>query len=85
MRDALKVSWFQWRGPGVARFDPEQARVMDAGGKPSNIGGRATTRVTFDTPGTYVLRAFAEDMSVFTLPPDITVNVTGPDAGVSQR
>jgi hypothetical protein len=84
-RDGLRVTWFQWRGPGVARFDPEQARVMDGDGRPSNTGGKATTRVTFDTPGTYVLRAFAEDLSVFTLPPDITVTVTGPDARVSQR
>jgi hypothetical protein len=80
----LKVSWFQWRGPGVAQFDPEQAGVMDAQGRPSTTGGQATTKVTFDTPGTYVLRAFAEDLSVFTLPPDITVNVTAPGA-VSQR
>jgi hypothetical protein len=77
MRDAVKVSWFQWRGPGVARFDPEQARVLDGDGKPSNIAGKATTNVTFDTPGTYLLRAYVEDMSLFTLPPDITVTVRG--------
>jgi hypothetical protein len=86
LRDSLKVSWFQWRGPGIARFDPEQARVLDADGKQSNTGGKATTKVTFDRPGTYVLRAFAEDMSVFTMPPDITVTVTGAEvSAVSQR
>jgi hypothetical protein len=86
LRDSLKVSWFQWRGPGTARFDPEQARVLDADGKQSNTAGKASTKVTFDKPGTYVLRAYVEDMSVFTLPPDITVTVTSDSSSsASQR
>jgi hypothetical protein len=75
LRDALKVSWMQWRGPGVASFSPSDVRVLEAAGKYSGTGGKATTTVTFDTPGTYVLRAFVQDMSLMTIPPDITVVV----------
>jgi len=66
LNDALRVSWVQWRGPGVAKFDPRVIRVAD---------GKATTKVTFDKPGTYVLRAYAEDASIHT-PQDVTVVVT---------
>ena len=85
LRDSLKVTWLQWRGPGTAKFDPDQARVLDADGKQTSTVGKATTKVTFDTPGTYVLRAYAEDMSVFSIPPDVTVTVTGTPAGVGGR
>jgi hypothetical protein len=36
--------------------------------------GKATTSVVFDKPGTYVLRAYAEDASIHT-PHDVTVTV----------
>jgi hypothetical protein len=85
LRDSLKVTWLQWRGPGTAKFDPDQARVLDADGKQTSTVGKATTTVTFDTPGTYVLRAYAEDMSVFSIPPDVTVTVTGAPPGVGGR
>ena len=77
IRDALKVTWLQWRGPGTAKFDSYQVRVLEADGKYSGTGGKAITTVSFDTPGTYVLKPYVEDMSLFTLPPDITVAVTG--------
>jgi hypothetical protein len=66
LNDSLRVSWVQWRGPGIAKFDPRVIRVVD---------GRATTKITFDKPGSYVLRAYAEDASIFT-PQDIRVTVT---------
>ncbi len=65
LNQSLRVSWLQWRGPGVVRFDPKTARVID---------GKATATAVFDTPGTYVLRGYAEDASIHT-PHDITVTV----------
>jgi hypothetical protein len=65
LNDSLRVSWVQWRGPGTARFEPKVIRVVD---------GKATTKITFDKPGNYVLRAFAEDASIHT-PQDISVSV----------
>ncbi len=57
MNESLRVTWVQWRGPGIAKFDPAVVRVAD---------GKATTTVAFDKPGAYVLRAYAEDASVHT-------------------
>jgi hypothetical protein len=75
LREALKVSWLQWRGPGKASFNPAEVRVLEADGKYSGLGSKATTTVTFDTPGTYLLRAYVQDMSLMTIPQDITVVV----------
>jgi hypothetical protein len=55
LRESLRVSWVQWRGPGTATFNPAVVRVAD---------GNATTVVAFDKPGAYVLRAYAEDASI---------------------
>jgi len=77
LRDSLRVSWVQWRGPGRAKFDPEVVRVADDAGTQTGTAGKAGTTVTFDKPGTYMLRAYAEDMSLFTLSDTITVTVTG--------
>ena len=65
LNQSLRVSWIQWRGPGIAVFDPRVVRVAE---------GRATTNVTFDKPGVYVLRGFAEDASIHT-PFDVRVTV----------
>ena len=65
LNDSLRVSWVQWRGPGIAKFDPKVIRVVD---------GKATTKITFDKPGSYVLRAYAEDASIHT-PHDVSVTV----------
>ena len=65
LNQSLRVSWIQWRGPGIATFDPRVVRVAD---------GKATTTVVFDKPGTYVLRAYAEDASIHT-PHDVQVIV----------
>jgi hypothetical protein len=66
IREALRVSWFLWRGPSPVKFDPAVVRVAE---------GKATTTATFDQPGTYVLRAYAEDASIHT-PHDVRVTVT---------
>jgi hypothetical protein len=80
LRDSLRVTWVQWRGPGTVKFDPEVARVLGPDGTQTGTSGRATTTATFDQPGTYVLRAYAEDMSLFTIAPDVTVTVTAPSS-----
>jgi hypothetical protein len=38
------------------------------------VDGKATTAVTFDKPGSYVLRGYAEDASIHT-PHDVSVTV----------
>jgi hypothetical protein len=65
LNQALRVSWVQWRGPGLATFDPKVTRVVD---------GVATSKIVFDKPGTYVLRGYAEDASIHT-PFDVKVTV----------
>jgi hypothetical protein len=73
LNQSLRVSWLQWRGPGIATFDPRVARVVD---------GKASTSVVFDKPGRYVLRAYAEDASIHTAQ-DVQVTVVA--AGTAQR
>src|SRR5215475_2820243 len=51
-RQGLNVTWTLWRGAGAVRFDPPTMVVKD---------GKATTKATFSAPGTYVIRAFADD------------------------
>jgi hypothetical protein len=75
LKELLRVTWLQWRGPGRVKFDPEVVPVTDAAGKNTRTVGTATTKVTFDKPGTYVLRAYAEDMSLFSTH-TFTVTVT---------
>jgi hypothetical protein len=65
LNQSLRVSWLQWRGAGIAKFDPPVVRVAD---------GKATTKIVFDKPGVYVLRAYAEDASIHT-PHDVKVTV----------
>jgi hypothetical protein len=66
INQSLRVSWIQWRGPGIATFDPKVVRVAS--------DGTATTKIVFDKPGAYVLRAYAEDASIHT-PHDVKVTV----------
>jgi hypothetical protein len=71
LNQSLRVSWLQWRGPGIVKFEPKTTRVKD---------GQASATAIFDKPGTYVLRGYAEDASMHT-PHDITVTVTpGPSS-----
>lgn len=64
-RQGLTVTWTLWRGAGVVRFDPPSMVVKD---------GKATTQATFSAPGTYVIRAFADD-GVLLEGGDVTVTV----------
>ena len=61
----LAVTWLQHRGPGRVSFDPMTVPVE---------AGRASTTARFSKPGTYVLRAVADDTQVTTAV-DVTVTV----------
>ena len=50
------ISWSLFRGPGVVRFGDVTPRV-------DQRSGQATTTATFSTPGEYILRAQANDVS----------------------
>jgi len=66
-RQGLMVTWTLWRGSGTVKFDPPSMLVKD---------GKAATQATFSAPGTYVIRAFADD-GVLLEGGDVTVTVTG--------
>ena len=70
----LRLSWFVYRGAGAVTFDPPQTKVWEdyrpGGNSPWSPGwgpppvpedGTWVTRVTFQEPGTYVLRGLAHD------------------------
>ncbi len=84
----LHLSWFQYRGPGVVEFDPPQVKVWEDTRVGTNSpwapvwvppplpsDGRHQVKVTFSEPGTYVLRARADD-GALTSDEDVTVTVT---------
>ena len=84
----LRHSCFVYRGAGRVEFTPRQAKVWEdtrAGANspwaplwappPAPADGRWVSTVTFDEPGTYVLRARADDGSV-TGDDQLTVTVT---------
>jgi hypothetical protein len=65
-RLGLNVTWFEYRGPGKVVFDnPDPILVTN---------GQAITHAQFPVPGTYVLRATANDGELSTTT-DITLNV----------
>jgi hypothetical protein len=61
----LGVTWVHYRGPGKVAFEPMSPPIEN---------GRAVTKVSFSEPGTYVVRAYADD-SVLTAEADVTVVV----------
>ena len=61
------VTWTLWRGPGAVTFAPALQRVVKS--------GDAVVTATFEKPGTYVLRAKANDTHRF-VEKDVTVTVT---------
>jgi hypothetical protein len=84
----LHLSWFVYRGPGKVTFEPAQIKVWEdtrTGARspwapfwvapPVPEGGKYVAQVTFDSPGTYVLRARADD-GALTDDDDLTVIVT---------
>jgi len=85
--NGLHLSWFHLRGPGPVQFDPPQIKTWEdlrVGANspwapvwfapPMPSDGRVTTTVTFKAPGTYVLRARADDGPA-TTDEDVTVIV----------
>jgi hypothetical protein len=62
------VNWIVWRGPAAVTFDAIPAPVKE---------GKAVATAIFTTPGTYVLRARANDGEL-TDEKDVTVTVTAP-------
>jgi hypothetical protein len=79
----LGVTWVVYRGgPGIVTFDPMRVPVVEVdtatSPRPDPLSGRARTKVTFTEPGTYKLRAYADD-SVLTTPLDVTVTVQPAD------
>jgi hypothetical protein len=75
----LRVAWLQWRGPGTVAFDPWYMEGIDdhmPGWAPPPLppDGEVVTTAAFSTPGTYVLRAMADDGYLYT-PLDVTVIV----------
>jgi hypothetical protein len=84
----LHLSWFVYRGSGQVIFDPEQiaawedtrtganspwAPVWTAPEMPGD--GKVPVHATFSEPGTYVLRARADD-GALTGDDEVTVTVT---------
>jgi len=61
----LQLSWIVWRGPDNAEFDKESIPVEDQ---------KATVKVTFAVPGTYILRVTANDGEL-KVQKDVTVSV----------
>ncbi len=84
----LHVTWFQYRGPGKATFSPEQIAAWEDTRTGANSpwspiwiapalpeDGKVPVTVSFDTPGTYVLRVRADDGGL-TGDDQVTVTVT---------
>ena len=65
-RTGLAVTWTHWRGPGRVTFTPPTAVVKE---------GKAATQAVFSAPGTYVIRAYADD-GVLLGSSDVTVTVS---------
>jgi hypothetical protein len=63
----LAVTWLHHRGPGEVTFSPRTSATEP--------GGEVTTQVVFSQPGSYVIRAAADDTS-FIRYADVTVEVS---------
>jgi hypothetical protein len=61
------LTWLLWRGPAPVTFDAATSPIKD---------GHAAATATFTAPGTYVLRARANDGEL-TVEQEFTVNVSG--------
>jgi hypothetical protein len=84
----LRLSWYVYRGAGPVTFAPEQIKVWEDTRVHANSpwanywyppplpeDGVFETEVTFDEPGTYVLRCLASD-GALGVDSDVTVTVT---------
>jgi hypothetical protein len=87
-RTGLHLSWFVYRGAGTVRFDPMQIKVWEDTRAGANspwaplwtppqmpADGKIVTRATFNAPGTYILRARADDGALFD-DEDVTITVS---------
>ena len=64
----LRVNWLLWRGPAAVTFDSAMVQVKD---------GKAVATAKFTKPGTYIMRARANDGEL-TDQKEFTVTVSGP-------
>jgi hypothetical protein len=64
----VQIKWTQYRGPGKVTFEPDTSAVVY--GEPVAVA----SKVSFSTPGIYVLRVTASDGQLFTSR-DVTVTV----------
>jgi hypothetical protein len=84
----LHLGWFVYRGAGNVVFDPPQIKVWEDtrsganspwaplwAAPPIPADGKWASHVTFDAPGTYVLRARADD-GALVADQELTVTVT---------
>jgi hypothetical protein len=84
----LHLAWFVYRGTGKVTFDPVQVKTWEdtrAGANspwaplwqppPVPQDNKWTVQATFDQPGTYVLRARADDGALLG-DENLTINVT---------
>jgi len=76
VRGQFRVKWVQYRGAGKATIAPVESTVLGADGRPTLTEGKSSTRVTFDRPGTYTMRAYAMDGDAYFATQDVTVTVT---------
>jgi hypothetical protein len=85
----LHLSWFVYRGAGTVTFNPTQVKVWEDTRAGANSpwapvwaapdmppDGRVVVEATFSEPGTYVLRALADDGALLG-GDEVTVTVTG--------
>ncbi len=84
----LHVSWFVYRGPGSVTFDPPQVKAWEDTRAGANSpwaplwaapklpeDGKLPVHVTFNEPGTYVLRCRADD-GALVADEEVTIIVT---------
>jgi hypothetical protein len=64
----LAVTWLHYRGPGQITFEPRVIPIKKSSGEQAVVTAR------FSEPGTYVVRAVADDR-IYTTPVDVTVIV----------
>jgi len=72
-RSGVSVSWFEYRGPAKVTFDPPEPVHVGTPGEP--VDGKAQVTAHFTEPGTYVLRATADDGALSTTS-DVTITVS---------
>ncbi|HYL38388.1 MAG TPA: hypothetical protein VEV17_20895 [Bryobacteraceae bacterium] len=70
----VSLSWFQYRGPAKVTFEPADPVRLGTPGEPL-VNGKAVTAARFTQPGTYVLRATADD-GALSGTSDVTITVT---------